>query len=400
MNLNLNKNLNKADIKAIMNIKNVCIKTNTNAYLVGGAIRDIILNKPVKDIDICIEDNPMIIINNLESIDEYKYFEEFQTSTIKFNSGVQVDLIRCRKEFYQDYGMLPQIVPSNIKDDLFRRDFTINAIAYDIINNCVLDPFNGIDDLNRSVIKKIHSNSYYEDPTRIFRAIRYSSRYNMNIFDKDEIIKCVEDNCLDTISNDRIIKELELICSEENWLNSIRLCVELHIFNTNKDIIGKKLNFINNNHTYIKVLKLFLAIKQNDFKERFIQNTFLNKDMRKSMKNYLYNKDIIIKDLKQSIDNYDIYNCLKGKEIYELILLSFHKEVLYKIINYYKNLKDTKLQVKGNDILNFNIGEGIIIGKVMKILLKFKLNAGIDDDKKYLQQNIGEILNVFKNKNN
>ncbi|MTK12296.1 MAG: CCA tRNA nucleotidyltransferase, partial [Clostridiaceae bacterium] len=229
---------NKKQIDVINIIKDLCKSCDIQAYIVGGAVRDSILGKSTKDIDICINKDPKIVIDNLSFVKKYEYHSQFQTSTIEFNNGIVIDLIRCRKETYEKNGSLPIIEPSCIEDDLFRRDFTINSLAYDIINNEIIDLFNGLLDLRNRQLKKIHSNSYAEDPTRIFRAIKYSVRYGLELQDKNEIIRSINKGDINTISSDRIIKELFLMCGEDNWIENLALCNELGVLKLEEHFLG------------------------------------------------------------------------------------------------------------------------------------------------------------------
>lgn len=184
--MNILKSFTKGEIAIIEAIRDLCIKKGVKAYIVGGAVRDAILKNKIKDIDICVNYNPNSIVTQLKGIKYYKYYKNFQTAAVTFQNGVCIDLIRCRKEYYKRHGDLPKVEPSDIYDDLYRRDFTINSLAYDIVGNSILDIYGGIGDIKNKVLKKIHFNSYREDPTRIFRAVKYCVRYGFYLEDKWE----------------------------------------------------------------------------------------------------------------------------------------------------------------------------------------------------------------------
>ncbi|OFI07616.1 poly(A) polymerase I precursor [Clostridium acetireducens DSM 10703] len=384
--MNILKNFNEEQIKVLNIIKNICNRNNIKAYLVGGAVRDSLLSKDIRDIDICIEEEPMIIINLLKEVDKFEYYSNFHTANVVFKNKVSVDLIRCRKEEYKFNGDLPCVTPSNIYDDLYRRDFTVNALAYDLIEEKIIDFFNGLEDLKNKKIKKIHKNSYEEDCTRIFRAIKYSNRYSFKIEDIHEIENCIKKNILNTVSNDRIIKEIYSLCQEENWRkNLINLC-EYNILKLNKDKL-----FINNilsNYENIKIrfLNLFFSIDNIKHIDIFINNSILDKNMKNSLKHYNENKHSIIKLLSNTINNYKIYQVLKNINYDELVLLSFNHYIKYKIINYYRNLHNVKLSVNGKDLIKIGIKPGKTIGSILENLLKVKLNTDLDIEKIILKQ--------------
>ncbi|WP_396276631.1 hypothetical protein [Haloimpatiens lingqiaonensis] len=210
-------------------------ENNIKAYVVGGAVRDALLKIAPKDIDIAVEGDVEAIIKNIPKVEKTVYHERFKTSSVYFKNGIQFDIIRCRKERYAQNGSLPEVYPSNIYDDLDRRDFTVNAIAYDIINGCIIDPYQGVEHIKRRIIKKIKCNSYREDPTRIFRAIRYSVRYGFSLGDEDEILNCIQENVFSTISFHRIMKEILLMAGENRWQENIKKCFSLGIFKPSKE---------------------------------------------------------------------------------------------------------------------------------------------------------------------
>lgn len=390
--MNILENYNKEQIDIINMIKDLCKSCNIKAYIVGGAVRDSVLGKCTKDIDICINKDPKIIIDNLLFVKKYEYHSQFQTSTIEFNNGIVIDLIRCRKETYEKNGSLPIIEPSCIEDDLFRRDFTINSLAYDIISNEIIDLFNGLADLKNRQLKKIHSNSYSEDPTRIFRAIKYTVRYDLELHDKNEIIGSINKGDINNISSDRIIKELFLMCREDNWIENLALCNELGILKLNTDFLGIKNSLESYDDINLRILNVFYSLRDEKYTDIFINNSFLDKNLKKSIKYYYYNKDKIVDLLMKSRDNYEICDVLKNIDSYALMVLCWNTELKYKIINYVYKLKEVKLGINGEYLSKLGINEGRDVGRILKFIMKLKLNTGIKDDKKYLVDNLGEII--------
>lgn len=389
--MNIFHNFDEDQIYVINAIKSVCMSHDIKAYIVGGAVRDSILEENIKDIDICINENPKVVIDNLSSIQKYEYHPQFQTSTIEFDNGVVIDLIRCRKETYERNGALPNIEPSSIEDDLYRRDFTVNSLAYDIVNNRIIDLYNGIKDLKNRQLKKVHVNSYMEDPTRIFRGIRYSTRYEFELYDKEEIQECIKSQIIKSISFDRVIKELDLMCKEKKWIENFILCNELGMLKLDIKHLGIKSQFEDYANINLRILNVFYSLKNDRYEDIFISNSFLNKDLKKSMKYYYSNRDKIIDLLMKTVDNYEMYQILKSLDLYGLILCGWNNKASYKIINYFYNLKDIRLDIDGAFLNSLGISSGKDMGRILKDILKVKLNMGIKDDKKYLLRNLGEI---------
>ncbi|RFM21957.1 CCA tRNA nucleotidyltransferase [Clostridium botulinum] len=312
------------------------METNIKIYIIGGAIRDIILNNKINDIDICLEGEPKELIYRMKNIKEYIYYDEFHTSTIKFQNNIQIDLIGCRKEKYEYEGALPKITLSNIKNNLERRDFTINALAYDIVEDKILDFFNGMEDLRKGKIIKIHNNSYMEDGTRIFRAIKYSIRYGFKIEDEKEIRESITKGTLKNISNDRIVSELYSLCTEENWIEAIKQCYKYNLLDIDLNLLGLENILLDYSNIYVRILNVLYSIKGEHGQSIFIDNSFLDKDLRKPIDKYLQNKEIYSLSLSNAKDNYEIYKILSKTYSFERVLLAWNLKFRYKVYNYEK----------------------------------------------------------------
>lgn len=395
--MNILKSFTKDEIEIIEAIRDLCIKKGVKAYIVGGAVRDAILKNKIKDIDICVNYNPNSIITQLKGVKYHKYYENFQTAAVTFQNGVCIDLIRCRKEYYKKYGELPKVEPSDIYDDLYRRDFTINSLAYDIVGNRILDIYGGIDDIKNKVLKKIHFNSYREDPTRIFRAVKYCVRYGFYLEDKWEIEKCIKEDIFNTISNDRIMKEIYSLCSEINWIENIRLCNDLRIFNINGQALevkyfdyGKDLISIYKNID-MRILRLFYSLRDKVYVNILIENSILNRKLKNTIKYFSEELHMVINSIKNTLDNYKLYQLLKSMNDYELIFLSWYYELNYKIYNYINNMSTYKLSLNGNDIIDLGIKEGKSIKKILNGVMKIELNTALKWRKECLLKNIGEM---------
>lgn len=394
--MNIFKSFTKDEIYVINAVRDLCVRRNIKAYIVGGAVRDAILKNKVKDIDICLNCDPGSIIVELKGVKYYKYYKNFQTAAVTFQNGIHIDLIRCRKEHYRKYGELPEVESSDIYDDLYRRDFTINSLAYDIVENNILDIYGGIDDIKNKVLRKIHFNSYREDPTRIFRAVKYSVRYGFYLEDKLEIEKCITENIFNTISNDRIVKEIYSLCSEINWIKNINLCSILGIFNIDGQALKvkysdyeKELISIYKN-VDIRILRLAYSLKDEVYVNILIENSILNRKLKNTVKYFSQNLHKVINFMKNTLDNYELYQLLKGMNDYELVFLSWYYELKYKIYNYIDNISTYKLSLNGTDIIALGIREGKSIKRILNNIMKLELNTVLKWRKEYLLKNIGE----------
>ncbi|MEI6521270.1 MAG: hypothetical protein WCO98_14730 [bacterium] len=207
------------DLQLFADIAN---KEDLNIYLVGGAVRDIIIGRTVADADIMVDGDATVFVKVIIKYTGGKLLihDSFFTAVLFLPSGRKYDFTSCRKEYYLYPGALPITSPGSIQDDLYRRDFTINAMAMKLSGNNhgdVIDYFNGLDDIQNKVIRILHDSSFISDPTRIFRAVRFESKLGFTINNhtielaKDAISKRI----VDKVSGERIFNEIKQICNNK-----------------------------------------------------------------------------------------------------------------------------------------------------------------------------------------
>jgi tRNA nucleotidyltransferase (CCA-adding enzyme) len=157
-------------------------------YLVGGTVRDILLGEDSFDVDIAVEGDAIAFARALgRSLGgRVTPHEKFGTAVVKYSDDQRVDVVTTRTEFYDAPGALPTVERAGLREDLYRRDFTINAMAASLKPDDfgrLVDPYGGRDDLENGVLRVLHNLSFIDDPTRIFRAIRYEARYGLRLED-------------------------------------------------------------------------------------------------------------------------------------------------------------------------------------------------------------------------
>ena len=226
----------------LSNIADQAASLGMPCYVVGGFVRDLLLGKPVNDLDIIVEGDAIELGTALVKKHGGKLtpHTKFRTaiwhipSTFNLQPST-VDLITARKEIYKTAGALPTIKPSTIDDDLRRRDFTINAIAIRLDGDHfgeLLDPLDGQSDLDQKIIRVLHPRSFIDDPTRILRAIRYEQRYSFILHPSSLILISPESlSILKNLSGERIRHEFDLIFEEENSARMLSRLHDLGIFN-------------------------------------------------------------------------------------------------------------------------------------------------------------------------
>ena len=192
-------------------------------YLVGGAVRDLLLDEPSFDIDLAVEGDGVAFAERLAAAlhGRMHAHPKFHTAVV-LAGDLRVDVASARTEHYEYPAALPTVEHSSIRQDLHRRDFTINAMAVSLLTaefGLLVDPYGGAADLRRGVVRVLHNLSFIEDPTRMFRAIRYENRYGFEIDGHTRQLarSCVEMGLVGDLSGARVRDELVALLSERRW---------------------------------------------------------------------------------------------------------------------------------------------------------------------------------------
>mgnify|MGYP000669196996 CR=1 FL=1 len=222
VNLNLlNKKLSRPFRNVLGKLSSVSEELGIELYLVGGVVRDLILNRETVDLDFLINSG---LEEFLKEVEERFKVDVEKTSflTAKFMlGGFDVDIARSRKEVYQSPGALPDVSPAELEEDIKRRDFTINALMLKVKNGAfteLVDYMDGLEDLKKGIIRIINPGSFYDDPTRIIRAVRYKMRFNFK-FDKQTLAhlkEAIAQDVFSTLSVQRLGAEFLRTLKEEN----------------------------------------------------------------------------------------------------------------------------------------------------------------------------------------
>ncbi len=231
------KNLSREVQEHLAAIVKAAEETKTDLYLVGGPLRDLLLHRNTIDIDIVVREDGLKFAAFLagRTGGVLTLYKERLTASIALHGGLHIDVATMRSERYEHPGALPRVQAApDIVQDLSRRDFTINAMAVRLApghEEELIDPFHGYTDLQSSVIRILHPKSFLDDPTRIYRAIRFESRFGFTIEEQTlrHLKTAVSGNALKTVSGQRCIKEINLYLAEEQPFPVIRRAYELGV---------------------------------------------------------------------------------------------------------------------------------------------------------------------------
>lgn len=199
------------DLKFLATLAQVAGTMGMRAFLVGGCVRDLILGREHADWDIVVEgDGTQFATAAAEHLGgAATVYERFLTATLELPGGQAVDVATARRETYSRPGALPQVAPASIEEDLWRRDFSINAVAMELGPSGpgrILDPTGGVVDMKRGRVRALHARSFWDDATRIVRAIGFEQRLGFHIEPQTEgwMRAASREGALQTVSTERL----------------------------------------------------------------------------------------------------------------------------------------------------------------------------------------------------
>jgi len=395
-----------------------------NAYVVGGFVRDLILGVENLDIDIVIEGDAIAFAKEFSSQvnAEITAHEKFQTAYAYIDEDLQIDFVTARDEYYEFPGALPIIETGTIKDDLFRRDFTINCIAMKLNSNefgKVVDFYGGRRDLYDGIIRILYNLSFIEDPTRIIRAVRFEQRYGFLMDEKTEefAIKAVKSDVFDKMSIERLNTEFFYILEEKNTAKMLQRLKELGLLNKvypEIEVSDELINLLEKSDTQLEDFYNGLINKKNIDKiliYLLVLHSNMNVDKVSASADRMrlkreYREEILrfiaVKDLNPSVliaegnpSNFDIYSMFSGlsPESMYVISLMFGDNVKDAVLMYINNLSHIKTEITGKDIMELGVDPGPEIKRILEAVLKEKINGKVfsyEDEinfvKKFLEQ--------------
>jgi len=369
-------------------------KLGQRVYLVGGIVRDLLLGYPNFDLDLVTEGDAVELANRIARISGAGLVIYPRFSTAKIKSGdFAIDIATARSETYARPGALPAVTPSSIEKDLFRRDFSINAMAISLTAEDygqLLDPHRGKDDLHSHLIRILHPDSFSDDATRILRAIRYEQRLGFNLERETARLLKRDISMLDTISGDRIRHELELIFREEHPEHVIKRLGDLgalqrinHSLGGNEWLAAKfddarrlgkpgELPAL-----YFCLLAYPLNGEQlNQLVSRLNPSAKLTKTLKDTARLKLHLTQLNKPSLKPS----DIYYFLHEYDplAIKANIIAEDKPVICQHLQLFlSKLRYVKSCLNGEDLQRLGIPAGTKLGEILEILHKAKLNGEV-----------------------
>lgn len=351
------------------------------AYLVGGVARDLLLGIPNLDIDIVVEGDGILFAKKLSDILAAKVesHEKFKTAIIVLENGRHIDVASSRVEYYEKPAALPNVEPGSIRQDLARRDFTINTLAISLNRKNfgeIMDFFGGRKDLAAKKIKVLHKMSFIEDPTRIFRAVRFEQRLGFKMDHQTEKIAAstIDMNIVSELNGTRIRDEFVTILQETGPWIALKRLYELRAL--------KKIGLgINVSEAFLKQVKKIgdrfeeFSVYRDKTAEiwRLILIAMLLTETDEVIVNWclkmkINNKDIDI--IRQSVKKYEALNKVLEKRVagnsllynylndvpdeLKIIISAVSKNHYENVLRFFTRLKSIKVEITGEDLKSLN----------------------------------------------
>lgn len=384
----------------------VSAATDNKVYLVGGFVRDLILGVKNFDLDIVVEGDGIKFAEELAARLEVKLIrhKRFGTATLVLDHSLKIDIATAREECYPAPACLPLVKSGSVKDDLKRRDFSINAMSvslnpYDY--GKLIDFFHGLDDLRHRQIRILHDLSFIDDPTRILRAIRFEQRFDFKIERKTlRLLKeAAKLKALQGVQPQRLRDELILMLKEDHPIKQIKRIQQL----VGLSFIHPRLKIGKNNYLLLKSVErevswfkkncplrrhidiwlIYLMAILDHFSVGSIKTIFNGFVFRRGEeKRILDYKKINHKFIKQLKDRYSkpskIFNLLNplSYEVIILIKAKYKAKIAAKHIDdFFKFYHFVRIHITGSDLLRQGFSAGPFFKKIFTKVLVAKLDG-------------------------
>jgi tRNA nucleotidyltransferase (CCA-adding enzyme) len=368
-------------------------------YLVGGTVRDILLGEPNFDVDIAVEGDAIALARSVaDALDgRVRAHTKFGTAVVVYGDDERVDIVTARTEFYDAPAALPSVEHATIREDLFRRDFTINAMGVSLKGEdfgALVDPFHGRRDLEAKTIRVLHNLSFIDDPTRIFRAIRYESRYGFRMDEHTQRLArgTIEMGLVGDLSSARLRDELIVLLEEGDAGASILRLAELgagtaihpHLAADEEAVeLLEGLRELNERYqTGIPAWRLALVALARRLPPDEIYDWLQRlKVQRRDAERMAWAVTVgprLVERLRGDTPEPAEIVALAEPYAPDAPLFALALADQAPLHDYFERLRDVRLEVSGADLAKLGVGESPQVGEILSELRRRKLNGQLD----------------------
>ncbi|MDY6952633.1 MAG: CBS domain-containing protein [Thermodesulfobacteriota bacterium] len=377
-----------------------------SAYAVGGFVRDIFLGQEDLDLDVVIEGDGVRFAHALGASlgGRVRAHEKFKTAVVVLPNGRKIDVATARLEYYRSPGALPTVEMGSLKLDMYRRDFTINTLAIGINPErfgTLIDFFGGQRDLKRKAIRVLHNLSFVEDPTRVFRAVRFEQRFGFKIgkLTSGLIENAVKMDFFKELSGRRLSSELRQILEEDKPIMALRRLDEYGLLKiVHAGIVYDKaledlLSSVEKVLTWHSLLFLedsckkwvvYLLALVRPFSPQEAQRVCRRLELRERFQKVLVHEKAMADSCLKSMErektatNSVLFRKLdhfRTEVLLYMMASTLREEVKRAISHYYTRLRTTTTLLKGDDLKEMGFKPGPMYRKILDSLLDARLNG-------------------------
>jgi tRNA nucleotidyltransferase (CCA-adding enzyme) len=363
-------------------------------YLVGGIVRDLLLGYPNLDLDLVVEGDAVELAKRVAEVSQAKLLAHHRFGTAKLRyEDFTVDLATARKETYPRPGALPLVTPGTLKDDLVRRDFSINAMAVSLSADNygeLVDLYQGRSDLEHRLIRILHPNSFRDDATRILRAVRYEQRLGFEFESETARLLQRDIPMLDAISGDRIRHELERTFKEERPELAVNRLQELGVLRRispslkGNDRIAERFGRARRLKKPAQLPALYSCLLVYSLSEggvdQFLSRLNMPAKLSKAIRDTLRLKAGLHLLDRSSLKPSDLYYLLREYEPVALqanAIASESPKVRRNLQLFLTKLRYVRATLDGEDLKTLGISAGPEMGKVLQLLHRAKLDREV-----------------------
>ena len=368
-------------------------------YVVGGTVRDILLGEENFDVDVAVEGDAIGFARALADTlgGRITPHEKFGTAIVSYGGGERVDVVTTRTEFYDSPGALPTVERAGLREDLFRRDFTINAMAASLKPadfGRLVDPFGGRRDLDAGVLRVLHNLSFIEDPTRIFRGIRYEARYGFRLEEHSARLArgCIEMGLVGDLSSARLRDELVQLLEDPGATAGIRRLGELgvdravhpHLRGDEEAarLFARALELRDEFEVDVPVWRLGIAVLAREMPSDEAYDWLERLRVRRRDVDRIVGAVAVAPRIAERLE----HERLEPAQVVGLAdpfapdgpLLALALGEQAELREYFARLRKIELEIDGDDLVAMGVAESPRIGDVLTELRKRKLNGELD----------------------
>ncbi len=361
------------------------------AHLVGGAVRDLLRGERSVDLDLCTEHDAHELARALAARLDGRAtaHERFATATVSA-LDLEIDVARTRRELYPRPGVLPEVEPASLDEDLGRRDFTVNAMALGLSGvelGRLRDPLGGRKDLAAGTIRMLHARSFIDDPTRLLRAVRYEVRLGARMDAETERLarEAAVGRALDTVSGPRVRDELLDLLTEAEVAEAVARLADLGLDRALHPALeadattaaGAALGALDTGADRVLAVLAALVSRSPEQVAPWIDRLGLRATVRDRVMRAGQSGPALVEALAVERSPSQLHELLRGEPAEALAVALALGAPATPVLRYVADLREIRLEVTGAELVEAGIPESPALGRALEETLRRKLDGEV-----------------------